>query len=152
MHKQIPCPERATVLAAFTARDGTALRRRVLVATDLAGRGLDLAGATHVLQYDMALDMMAYIHRAGRTGRAGHPGHVCSLVMQAPTGNEVGEDQGDRVATAAALALVAAIERCVARGEPLTSLFSRNRSFRKQHRKERASNSDTPTSRQGQRP
>ncbi|HAQ07518.1 MAG TPA: DEAD/DEAH box helicase [Bacillus bacterium] len=45
-----------------------------LVATDVAARGLDVEGVTHVFNYDMPLDTESYIHRIGRTGRAGNEG------------------------------------------------------------------------------
>ena len=43
---------------------------RVLVATDIAARGIDVAGLSHVFNYDMPMEPEAYIHRIGRTGRA----------------------------------------------------------------------------------
>jgi ATP-dependent RNA helicase DeaD len=45
-----------------------------LIATDVAARGLDVEGVTHVFNYDMPLDTESYIHRIGRTGRAGNDG------------------------------------------------------------------------------
>jgi superfamily II DNA/RNA helicase len=45
-----------------------------LVATDVAARGIDVAGVSHVINFDPPGDHEAYIHRVGRTGRAGHPG------------------------------------------------------------------------------
>jgi ATP-dependent RNA helicase DeaD len=45
-----------------------------LIATDVAARGLDVEGVTHVYNYDMPLDAETYIHRIGRTGRAGDEG------------------------------------------------------------------------------
>lgn len=45
-----------------------------LIATDVAARGLDVEGVTHVFNYDMPLDTESYIHRIGRTGRAGSEG------------------------------------------------------------------------------
>jgi ATP-dependent RNA helicase DeaD len=45
-----------------------------LIATDVAARGLDVEGVTHVFNYDMPLDTESYIHRIGRTGRAGNEG------------------------------------------------------------------------------
>ncbi len=49
-------------------------RFRVLVATDVAARGLDVDGVTHVFNYDLPLEPEAYVHRIGRTGRAGATG------------------------------------------------------------------------------
>jgi ATP-dependent RNA helicase DeaD len=53
---------------------------RFLVATDVAARGLDLPELSHVIQYEPPEDHEAYIHRAGRTGRAGASGVAISLV------------------------------------------------------------------------
>lgn len=60
-------------------------RTRVLVATDVAARGLDILGVSHVFNYDIPFDAEDYIHRIGRTGRAGAKGVAISLV----TGNEM---------------------------------------------------------------
>lgn len=53
---------------------------RFLVATDLAGRGIDISELSHVILYDFPEDPESYIHRAGRTGRAGAAGTAISLV------------------------------------------------------------------------
>jgi ATP-dependent RNA helicase DeaD len=53
---------------------------RFLVATDVAARGLDIPNLSHVIQYEPPMDLEGYIHRAGRTGRAGAPGVAISLV------------------------------------------------------------------------
>jgi ATP-dependent RNA helicase DeaD len=53
---------------------------RFLVATDVAARGIDLPELSHVIQYEPPEDSEAYIHRAGRTGRAGASGTAISLV------------------------------------------------------------------------
>jgi ATP-dependent RNA helicase DeaD len=50
-----------------------------LVATDIAGRGLDIEGVTHVFSYDIPRDVETYIHRIGRTGRAGESGLAITL-------------------------------------------------------------------------
>jgi ATP-dependent RNA helicase DeaD len=50
-----------------------------LVATDIAGRGLDIEGVTHVFNYDIPRDSETYIHRIGRTGRAGESGIAVTL-------------------------------------------------------------------------
>ncbi len=52
----------------------------VLVATDVAARGLDVSGVTHVINYDCPEDADAYIHRIGRTGRAGATGVAVTFV------------------------------------------------------------------------
>jgi ATP-dependent RNA helicase DeaD len=52
----------------------------VLVASDLAARGLDVDGITHVVNYDLPEDPDLYVHRIGRTARAGREGHAWSLV------------------------------------------------------------------------
>ncbi|HEX7660203.1 MAG TPA: DEAD/DEAH box helicase, partial [Pseudonocardiaceae bacterium] len=52
----------------------------VLVATDVAARGIDVEGVTHVINYQCPEDEKTYIHRIGRTGRAGHAGVAITLV------------------------------------------------------------------------
>ncbi|SDN22606.1 DEAD/DEAH box helicase [Alkalicoccus daliensis] len=54
----------------------------LLLATDVASRGLDLEGLTHVVQLDLANDVHQYVHRAGRTARAGNKGTVVSIVTE----------------------------------------------------------------------
>jgi len=54
-------------------------RLQLLVATDVAARGLDVEGVTHVFNYDIPLDVESYIHRIGRTGRAGESGLAITL-------------------------------------------------------------------------
>ena len=50
----------------------------ILIATDVASRGLDVRGVTHVINYDFPRDMEDYVHRVGRTGRAGREGTAVS--------------------------------------------------------------------------
>jgi superfamily II DNA/RNA helicase len=66
---------RAATLARF--REGTC---QLLLATDVAARGLDIEGLPLVLQLDPAVDADHYVHRAGRTGRMGKPGTVITIV------------------------------------------------------------------------
>ncbi|CAM3993091.1 DEAD/DEAH box helicase [Corynebacterium frankenforstense] len=58
-------------------RDGTV---EILVATDVAARGIDVDDVTHVINYQTPDDPMTYIHRIGRTGRAGHSGTAVTLI------------------------------------------------------------------------
>lgn len=53
---------------------------RIVVATDVAARGLDIQNLTHVVNYSLPFDIEAYIHRVGRTGRNGNEGHAFTLV------------------------------------------------------------------------
>ena len=52
----------------------------ILVATDVAARGLDISGVTHVYNYDIPQDPESYVHRIGRTGRAGKGGISVTFV------------------------------------------------------------------------
>ena len=52
---------------------------KVLIATDIAARGIDIAGLSHVFNYDMPMEPEAYVHRIGRTGRAGRDGKAISF-------------------------------------------------------------------------
>jgi superfamily II DNA/RNA helicase len=69
IHGDKPQSERDKALKQFI--DG---ERPLLFATDVAARGLDIKGVTHVINFDMARDVESYIHRIGRTGRAGELG------------------------------------------------------------------------------
>jgi len=53
---------------------------RILVATDVAARGLDVKDVTHVFNYHIPFDPQSYVHRIGRTGRAGKSGQAITLV------------------------------------------------------------------------
>ena len=52
----------------------------ILVATDVAGRGIDISGITHVINYDIPMEADDYVHRVGRTARAGREGHAITFV------------------------------------------------------------------------
>ncbi|NKY52785.1 hypothetical protein HGA08_21520 [Nocardia vermiculata] len=78
LHGGLTQNQRNRTLAAFT--DGTA---PVLVATDVAARGIHVDGITLVVHADPAADAKDYLHRSGRTGRAGAPGTVVTLITDA---------------------------------------------------------------------
>jgi ATP-dependent RNA helicase RhlE len=66
----------ARELALVNFREGKA---RVLIATDIAARGIDIPGITHVINYDIPSDPESYVHRIGRTARAGKEGIAISF-------------------------------------------------------------------------
>lgn len=74
LHGEMSPAKRKTVMKAF--RDA---RLQILVASDLAARGLDVEGVTHVVNYDIPHDVDWYVHRIGRTGRAGNDGVAVTL-------------------------------------------------------------------------
>jgi len=57
-------------------------RAKIMIASDLASRGLDIRGVTHVFNYDVPTLSLDYLHRAGRTGRAGVRGFAISLMTE----------------------------------------------------------------------
>jgi ATP-dependent RNA helicase DeaD len=77
IHGDLTQPQRERALENF--RRG---RVRFLVATDVASRGLDIDGVSHVVNYDVPSDPLLYFHRIGRTGRAGASGVAVTLVSR----------------------------------------------------------------------
>lgn len=75
LHADMKKEERKKSLDSF--RKGES---RILIATDLAARGLDIEGLTHVIHVDVPLTIEQYLHRSGRTGRAGADGEVLTLL------------------------------------------------------------------------
>ncbi|BDI34530.1 hypothetical protein CCAX7_65810 [Capsulimonas corticalis] len=75
LHGEMGQPERDRVMKRF--REGLA---DMLIATDVAARGLDIETVTHVINYELPWDIEQYIHRIGRTGRAGRSGDAITLV------------------------------------------------------------------------
>src|SRR5712691_1596188 len=77
LHGDMSQPKRTETLDRFRAGE-----IRLLVASDVAARGLDIQGLSHVFNFDVPYHAEDYIHRIGRTGRAGRPGR--SLTLAAP--------------------------------------------------------------------
>lgn len=81
LHGDISQGEREKILNQFRAK-----RITILVATDVAARGIDVNDLTHVINYSMPQSPESYIHRIGRTGRAGKKGIAVTLVVPAERG------------------------------------------------------------------
>ena len=117
-HAELAVPQRGLLLQRFgegsiadepIVGDG---RLRVLVCTGLAARGLDFVGVAHVVQFDVATNAVEFIHRVGRTARAGRSGVSTTLYT---------EDRSD---------LVEGLRDALTAGEEVEHLFSRKRSFK----------------------
>ncbi|KAK6836612.1 ATP-dependent rRNA helicase rrp-3 [Apiospora arundinis] len=77
LHGQLGQTARLGALNKFKAKS-----RDILVATDVAARGLDIPSVDVVINYDLPSDSKSYVHRVGRTARAGRSGHAISIVTQ----------------------------------------------------------------------
>jgi ATP-dependent RNA helicase DeaD len=74
LHGDLTQPQRDKVMNAF--RDKSL---QLLIATDVAARGIDVVGITHVINYELPDDVEVYTHRSGRTGRAGKTGELFKI-------------------------------------------------------------------------
>ncbi|KAL6983617.1 hypothetical protein U1Q18_017000 [Sarracenia purpurea var. burkii] len=110
-HSDISIEERTKNLVDFQQKGG------ILVCTDAAARGLDIPNVSHVIQAEFAMSAVDFLHRVGRTARAGQPGLVTSLF------NESNRE------------LVAAVRQAGMLGQPVEKAFSRKRSFRNKLKK-----------------
>ncbi|XP_031122947.1 DEAD-box ATP-dependent RNA helicase 22 [Ipomoea triloba] len=115
-HSNSSLEERTKNLISFQQEGG------VFVCTDAAARGLDVPNVSHVIQAEFATSAVDFLHRVGRTARAGQPGLVTSLY------NESNRD------------LVATVRLAEKRGQPVEKAFSRKRSFRNKLKKRGFSN------------
>ncbi|MEY3687469.1 MAG: hypothetical protein RIR84_310 [Bacteroidota bacterium] len=77
LHGDLTQQQRDKVMARFREKS-----LQLLIATDVAARGIDVQGITHVINYELPDDPEVYTHRSGRTGRAGNSGVCISLVTQ----------------------------------------------------------------------
>jgi ATP-dependent RNA helicase DeaD len=77
LHGDLAQNKRERIIGAF--KEG---RESIVVATDVAARGLDVDGITHVVNYDLPDDTESYVHRIGRTGRMGRKGAAWSFVTR----------------------------------------------------------------------
>ncbi len=75
LHGDLSQPQREDVIKSFRKGEIS-----LLAATDVAARGLDIADVSHVLNYQMPFDPESYVHRVGRTGRAGNKGMAITIV------------------------------------------------------------------------
>ena len=112
-HKGMSQQDRADALQALRNEE----RAIVLVCTDATARGLDVPGVSHVIHADFPASAVDFLHRSGRTGRAGAQGVVTSLVQ--PESFDLAE----------------AIKELMDDNDSMEGAFSRNRSFRKKHRR-----------------
>ncbi|XP_022726325.1 DEAD-box ATP-dependent RNA helicase 22 isoform X3 [Durio zibethinus] len=115
-HKDLSLEERAETLDDFRKKGG------IFVCTDAAARGVDIPNVSHVIQADFATSAVDFLHRVGRTARAGQFGVVTSLYT---------ESNRD---------LVNAIQKAEKLGQPVEAAFSRKRSFRNKLKKRAGSN------------
>ncbi len=75
LHGDIEQMDRDAIVKAYRRGE-----TRILIATDVAARGLDIKNVTHVINYHIPFDPQSYVHRIGRTGRAGKQGRAITLV------------------------------------------------------------------------
>lgn len=120
-HSDSSLEERTKNLVDFQLKGG------VFVCTDAAARGLDVPNVSHVIQAEFATSAVDFLHRVGRTARAGQPGLVTNLYTESNTD------------------LVAAVRQAGKLGQPVEKAFSRKRSFRNKLKKKAGSSKDRET-------
>ena len=156
LHGDMSQGQRDGVMIAFKGG-----RERLLVATDVAARGLDITGVSHVVNYDVPNSPDVYVHRIGRTGRAGESGRAITLIPSSgassrrssgtPRPRSSSGRQGmaspARAARAPRGAPPAAHEAAQPRRHPVRSCRRRRPSGRSSRRTSWARSSTTPISR-----
>ena len=75
LHSDVNQSKRERIMKSFRNAD-----IQYLIATDVAARGIDVTGVTHIYNYDIPETVETYIHRIGRTGRAGEKGYTCLFI------------------------------------------------------------------------
>ncbi|KAH7674435.1 RNA helicase protein [Dioscorea alata] len=110
-HSESSLDERMGNLTEFREKGG------ILVCTDAAARGLDIPNVAHVIQAEFATSAVDFLHRIGRTARAGKSGMITSLYTQSNRD------------------LVSAVRAAGRTGQPVEKAFSRKRSFRNKLKK-----------------
>ncbi|KAG8056636.1 hypothetical protein GUJ93_ZPchr0002g23642 [Zizania palustris] len=120
-HRESSLEERTKNLQSFRENGG------VLVCTDAAARGLDVPNVSHVIQAEFAACAVDFLHRVGRTARAGQYGIVTSLYTQANSD------------------LVRAVRQAEELAQPVERAFSRKRSFRNKLKKQALQKSAAPS-------
>ncbi|MDX2145299.1 MAG: DEAD/DEAH box helicase, partial [Rhodospirillaceae bacterium] len=78
LHGDMPQSKRMEMLAKFKSGEA-----KLLVCSDVAARGLDITGVSHVINFDVPIHSEDYVHRIGRTGRAGLTGHAVTIATPA---------------------------------------------------------------------
>jgi ATP-dependent RNA helicase RhlE len=117
MHGDLSQNARERALARFESG-----KVRALVATDVAARGLDLEGVTHVINFDPPDEDKGYVHRTGRTGRAGRSGTAITFVLP--------EQQAETSRVARRLGYVEQFEEAGMRSAPAKLLYTSRRGRR----------------------
>ena len=118
LHGKLSQGRRTQVLADFQAS-----RLKVLVATDLAARGIDVVGLAVVVNHDLARSAVDHTHRIGRTGRAGAQGQALSFILADAPGSEahfrlIEKRQGQRVLREQVAGFEPAAAAAIAAGGP----------------------------------
>lgn len=95
IHSDVPQAKRERIMKSFRNAD-----IQYLIATDVAARGIDISGVSHIYNYDIPETCESYIHRIGRTGRAGDNGYTCMFIdpKNVPMLSEIEKTIGFKIA------------------------------------------------------